>query len=336
MKKTLLFFTFIFFIAALYAQDAKPEKNRPAKPKPDTAKFGIYVTSIHDIDFKQKEYEIHFWVWLKYKKKDLNFSRFLEIPNAKSVAKLQDSTYTLKDGLYTLMKMQCTMKDSWKVSNFPFDRQTLRFSFESTQFNKDSLVFVEDTFGEHYDSASAAKGRVINGWNVDSFRISVGKKTYKTNFGDPNINEPKEVYSNLRVKINISRPVFGLFLKTFLGMYIAFLIAFVCFFIHEDGIDSRFSLSVGSLFAVIGNKYIIDSSLPETTTFTLVDTLHGLTLFVIFIVVTSTAISLRYIKKEKFKKAWRLDLIVGATTLLLYLAANIYFIMDAIRTVDAT
>jgi hypothetical protein len=43
------------------------------------------------------------------------------------------------------------------------------------------------------------------------------------------------------------------------------------FISHPDGIDSRFGLSVGSLFAVIGNKYIIDSSLPESTSFTLVD-----------------------------------------------------------------
>jgi hypothetical protein len=194
-------------------------------------------------------------------------------------------------------------------------------------------VFVEDGFGQHYDSALAVKGRLISGWNIDSLKMSVGKKEYKTNFGDPNISKPKEVYSNLRVKISITRPVFGLFLKTFLGMYIAFLIAFVCFFIHTDSIESRFSLSVGSLFAVIGNKYIIDSSLPETTSFTLVDTLHGITLFVIFIVVGATAISLRYIKQDKPEKAKRFDKLVGLITLSLYLIANIYFIVDAIQTV---
>jgi hypothetical protein len=58
----------------------------------------------------------------------------------------------------------------------------------------------------------------------------------------------------------IRRDAGGLFWKMFTGMYIAFLIAYVCFYIHPDGIDSRFGLSVGSLFAVIGNKYIIDSS----------------------------------------------------------------------------
>lgn len=41
---SLLFFSFLLVGFTLSAQDAKP----------DTVKVGIYVTSIHDIDFKQK------------------------------------------------------------------------------------------------------------------------------------------------------------------------------------------------------------------------------------------------------------------------------------------
>ncbi len=331
MKKALLFFAFLFFIATGHAQQ---QKDTTRKAKPEKVLVGIYVTSIHDIDFKAKEYEIHFWIWLRYKNRNFDFGRFLEIPNAKTFTKLLDSTYISHDSVFLQMKVQCTMKDSWKVSNYPFDRQTLRISFENSQFNADSLVFVEDTVGEHYDALSASKGRVLNGWNIDSLTIRTGKKEYQTNFGNAAISQAKESYSTFRLRINISRPVWGLFLKTFLGMYIAFLIAFVCFFIHADGIDSRFGLSVGSLFAVVGNKYIIDSALPETTSFTLVDTLHGLTLFVIFIVISATAVSLRLIKQEKIEKARRFDNIVAAVIFLLYLLANIWFIYAAIKTVD--
>jgi hypothetical protein len=115
----------------------------------------------------------------------------------------------------------------------------------------------------------------------------------------------------------------------FLGMYIAFFIAYVCFYIHSDGMDSRFGLSVGALFAVIGNKYIIDSSLPESTTFTLVDTLHGITLFFIFAIITATAVSLRLITNGKAKLASRFDFITGQVMLVLYLILNIYFIWRA-------
>ena len=54
------------------------------KEIPDTVTTGIYITSIHDIDFKQKEYTINFWLWLKYKNKDFDFLHNLEIPQAKS------------------------------------------------------------------------------------------------------------------------------------------------------------------------------------------------------------------------------------------------------------
>jgi hypothetical protein len=52
---------------------------------PDTVKVGVYVTSIHDIDFKQKEYALQLWLWLKYKNKEFDFEKNLEIPMAKSV-----------------------------------------------------------------------------------------------------------------------------------------------------------------------------------------------------------------------------------------------------------
>ena len=112
-------------------------------------------------------------------------------------------------------------------------------------------------------------------------------------------------------------------------MYIAFLIAYVCFYIHADGMDSRFSLSVGSLFAVIGNKYIVDSSLPESTSFTLVDTLHGLTLFCIFIIISATAYSLMLVKKNQLQKARKFDMLTAQIVLFSYVVANIYFIAQS-------
>ncbi|RYF79286.1 MAG: hypothetical protein EON98_14800 [Chitinophagaceae bacterium] len=93
--------------------------------------------------------------------------------------------------------------------------------------------------------------------------------------------------------------------------------------------DSRFGLSVGSLFAVIGNKYIIDSSLPESTSFTLVDTLHGLTLFSIFIIITATAYSLLLVKRNELKKAKRFDMMAAQIVLVLYVTLNLYFIWQA-------
>ncbi len=292
--------------------------------KPDTVRVGIYITSIHDIDFKQKEYYVSFWLWLKYKNRDFDFLQNLEVPLSKNVTRSFATVDSSGNEFYLLMKLQCQMKDSWRIEDFPFDSQKLRLSIENSQFDSHSLVFIADTLGKHYDPRFT-----LSGWNIDSCAISVGTKIYETAFGDPSYAKPHSEYSSFRVRLSITRNASGLFWKMFIGMYIAFLIAYVCFYIHADGIDSRFGLSVGALFAVIGNKYIIDSSLPESTSFTLVDTLHGITLFFIFIIITANAYSLKLVKSNQLKQANKFDMITAQVLLGLYLILNFYFISKA-------
>lgn len=292
--------------------------------KPDTVKTGIYITSIHDIDFKQNEYTVNFWLWLTYTNRAFDFTQNLEIPQAKTFSKSFATIDSSSGNIYLLMKLQCVMKDSWKINHFPFDRQKLRLSIENSQYDSKSLVFVADTAGKQYDPRFT-----LSGWHIDSFDIATGIKVYETNFGDTSIKRPHTEYSSFRVRIGIERNAGELFLKMFLGMYVSFLISYVCFYIHADNIDSRFSLSVGSLFAAIGNKYIIDSSLPDSTTFTLVDTLHGITLFFIFVVITSSAWALKLKKEGKLKQANRFDFIAAQVVLLSYLILNLYCILQA-------
>ncbi|MBK9412190.1 MAG: hypothetical protein IPN61_02000 [Bacteroidetes bacterium] len=109
---------------------------------PDTVNVGLYITSIHDIDFRQKEYSVNLWLWLKYKNRDFDFMKNLEVPMAKSVEKSYATVDTLEDGrIYLLMKLQCVMKGTWKINDFPFDRQKLRFAIENSMYDSKALVF---------------------------------------------------------------------------------------------------------------------------------------------------------------------------------------------------
>ncbi len=302
---------------------------RPAEAKqelPDTVHTGIYITSIHDIDFKQKEYTVTFWLWMKYKNKEFDFIQNLEVPMAKTVTKSYSTIDSSNNQIYILMKLQCVMKDSWKIDKFPFDRQKLRLSIENSQFDSEALVFAVDTIGRQFDPRYT-----ISGWNIDSFQVYTKIKEYETDFGDKSLLKPHTEYSAFRVSMQLERQAIGLFWKMFLGMYVAFLIAYVCFFIHAENAAERFGLAVGSLFAVIGNKYVIDSSLPESTTFTLVDTLHGITLLFIFVVILFSIYSLKLSRSYKTTHANKLDLIVGQVLLVIYLVLNYYFISEAVK-----
>ncbi|MFZ7114648.1 MAG: hypothetical protein ACO1G9_04635 [Bacteroidota bacterium] len=295
---------------------------------PDTVNVGIYITSIHDIDFRQKEYSVNLWLWLKYRNKEFDFMRNLEVPMAKSVEKSYATIDTLEDGrIYMLMKLQCVMKGTWKINDFPFDRQKLRFAIENSMYDSKALIFSVDTVGKHYGKY------FLMGWEKDSFNLKTEIRKYETAFGDPELDKPESEYSSFKATIVVHRNSWEMFFKIFLGMYISFLISTICFFVHPDNMESRLALSVGSLFAVIGNKYIIDSSLPESNTFTMVDTLHGLTLLYIFLVIASSVYTLRLVRAGFENRSEKQNRMMGWILLLFYVALNLWVILSSYNTI---
>lgn len=320
MRKLLILF--LVFAAINRTQAAQAAKAAP----PDTVVTGVYITSIHDIDFRQQEYTVNLWLWLKYKNKDFDFLNNLEVPLAKTVTKSFSTIDSSGGRIYILMKLQCVMKDSWRIGHFPFDRQKLRFSIENSQYDSRALVFKAEEGGQHYDPRFT-----LNGWNIDSFIVKTGVHAYETAFGDSQFQNQHSEYATYKVGMLLERKAMDLFWKMFLGMYVAFLIAYISFYIHADAIESRFGLTVGSIFAVVGNKYIVDSELPESSSFTLVDTLHGITLLCIFIITLSSVYSLHIMKKRDLQRANRFDRIAAVVVLIIYLSLNALYISKAVE-----
>ena len=52
---------------------------------PDTVKVGCYFLSLHDFNFREKEFTARFWMWLLYDNPEIDFVDGVEIPNAKEV-----------------------------------------------------------------------------------------------------------------------------------------------------------------------------------------------------------------------------------------------------------
>jgi len=292
-----------------------------AYAQPDTVKVGTYVISVHDINFHEKEYTARFWLWFVYSNPDFDFSKQLDIPNAKSIDTPEIINDSIEGKAWTIMKMKSTMKESWNVKDFPFDQQHLRVQIENTLFDDRSLVFVPDTPGSKYDNKEA-----IDGWEITHFKVSAGTNDYETGFGDPRPERSVQNFSTFLIEMDIERDAWGLFMKIFLGMYIAFMIATISFTPHPSEMDPRFGLPVGGLFAAVGNKYIIDSLLPESSEFTLVDTLHALTFIAIFGTLLVSAIALRQFDNGKKELAERTNRRGARIIFTLYILCNIIFI----------
>jgi len=266
-----LAFLLVFAPLSLFAQDEE-------EPKPDTVTIGAYIISIHDIDFHNKEYTTRFWLWTLHNNNDkFDFPNQLDIPNAKDIAKPEVISDTVDNKVWQLLKMKCVMKENWEVTDFPFDKQKLIIHVENSIYDKNSLVFVPDQLGSSYD-----REMTIDGWHINRFTVTENVKEYTTVFGDPSSDMLHSEYASFNVQIDIERNAWGLFMKIFIGMYIAFMISVLSFTTQPSELEPRFGLPVGGLFAAVGNKYIIDSLLPESSTFTLVDSLHATTFLAIF------------------------------------------------------
>jgi hypothetical protein len=294
---------------------------------PDTVKTGIYIISIHDIDFRQKEYTIRFWLWMRCKNQEFNFAKNVEVPNAKSIEISDCNVDTSNGEVFTLMKVKCVMKQSWIVHDYPFDNQQLEIHIENSQYDRRDLVFEAETAGNFCDPKLT-----VSGWDIQAVNVGTGIQPYETAFGDPTLKSQHSEYSSYNISLELERNAWGLFLKLFIGMYVAFFITYVCIFIHADNIDSRFGLSVGALFAAVGNKYIIDSLLPESSAFTLVDSLHAFTFFSIFVTISLSVYSLKLLKENKLEKANRIDKLTARSMLIVYIALNVIYIVKAILT----
>jgi len=316
MKNAFLIILFCSVSLALMAQDEAPTN-------PDTVKVGAYVISVHDINFHDKEYTIRFWLWFVYDNPDFDFSKQLDIPNAKSIEPPEIIMDSLGDKAWAIMKMKCTMKESWDVQDFPFDTQHLKVQIENTLFDNKLLVFTPDTKGSQYDKAEA-----IDGWEIKNFTVKNDNNDYETGFGDESTDS--QVFSAFKIEMDIDRDALGLFMKIFIGMYIAFLISIISFTPHPSELEPRFGLPVGGLFAAVGNKYIIDSLLPESSDFTLVDTLHSLTFVSILMTLIVSAISLKLYDNQKEQMALHVNRTGSKIVVSLYVVANIIFITLAL------
>lgn len=293
--------------------------------QPDTVKVGTYIISVHDINFHDKEYTARFWLWFVYNNPDFDFSSQLDIPNAKDIDEPEIINDSLNGKAWTIMKMKSTMKESWNVKDFPFDQQHLRVQIENTLFDNKTLVFKPDLEGSKYDTKEA-----IDGWEITNFKVSAGTNDYETGFGDPRAERSVQNFSTFQIEMDITRNAWGLFMKIFLGMYIAFAIATISFTPHPSEMDPRFGLPVGGLFAAVGNKYIIDSLLPESSEFTLVDTLHALTFIAIFGTLLVSAIALRQYDNGKKELAERTNRRGARIIFSLYIVFNVFFILLAL------
>jgi len=299
------------------------EESGPA----DTAKIGVYVFSVYDLDFPGNKINVDFYVWYNAKKDSLELLQYFELVNAVEFSKSGETDEKRGNIIYQTVRINSKVKKSWDVANFPFDRQAVELIIEDFDKDNTKLVFIADTVGTKID-----KDVHIEGWTVKDFGIKVVDHTYETSYGDPAIPiDEYSAYSRVVVYFTIEREGKGLFFKLFLGLFISVLISLLTFFVNPMDLDPRFGLSVGAIFAAIASQYVITSALPQNESLTLVDVLHDISFIFIFLCILVSTISLHYMKNDKQKLSQKLDRYSFFTLSIIYVILVIFFVTKAIN-----
>jgi tetratricopeptide (TPR) repeat protein len=228
-------------------------------------------------------------LFLNYKKDTISFFDFEENKLIKPVIINSDRTekksltyygydnVNITDDYIYYSSVKSDFFHNWDLSDYPFDIQKLQFEIKA-EIDTSIVRFNESKF---YKSSYNKVNGLIKGFNIDKIDFAEKFEVQKeVNTFYPGINR-ETVYSIASFNIEVSRSGGWLFVKLFLGSYLAFLISWIVFLIPTKEFGSRISLTVGGIFGAIGNRYFVDSSLPVVQVLTKADIINNLILLLL-------------------------------------------------------
>jgi hypothetical protein len=218
---------------------------------------------------------------------------------------LKEHPYYLEaDGAkYVSYHCRGTFHTTFDYRRYPLDDHQLVIEMEDGDYESGQLQYVVDR-----DNMNGLPAATLAGWTCDRPRFEVREHIYETNFGDPSQPFDKtSAYSRLYCSIHISRHSFSVYIKTFLALFISVAIAFLSFVLKPSETDPRFGVGVAAIFGAVSSEIVTTSNLPEMPYLTLADKIHLFSLFVIFLSLLQSCVSLRLFRQGNSALATRTD-----------------------------
>ncbi len=274
------------------AEAARAAAVDAASPGPDEVVTGVYVNDIHELDFRTHSYAVDFYVWFRWRNKELNPAKTMEFMNRSAPDDhVRDNLYEepkeLPDGsFYSIVRNQGRFATKLRLENYPFDRQDLVILYEDAANGAGKQIYVADS-----KPVTMSGAIVLPGFRLQSAELAVANHHYPTNFGDPTVG-PEEAYSRAAVTVRIARPMTALSVKTFLPILLIMACAGLVLFIRPAYIDARVGLGITALLTLVALQLAGGSSLPEVDYLTMVDKVYlasyGFIMLVLFRVVRAS------------------------------------------------
>ncbi len=281
---------------------------------PQSTFVGFYINDVYDLNLKNSTYAADFYVWMRWRGQlDPSNMEFLngslqlkEHPNHVEVAGTKYVSYHCRGTFHT----------TFEYRRYPLDEHFLVIEMEDGYYDSGKMKYAVDR-----ENMNEIPAPTVAGWTCERPQFEVRDHMYETNFGAP--SEPFDktsTYSRLYCSIPISRHSFSIYTKTFLALFISVAIAFLSFVLKPGDTDSRFGVGLAAIFGAVSSEIVMTSNLPEMPYLTLADKIHLFSLFVIFLSILQSCVSLRLYRQGNSALASRVDRISLFTFPIFYAA----------------
>jgi|GEM_PF-838155 len=298
---------------------------------PEPVQGGMYLDRIQDFDIVRSKWSYEFYAWFKWNPQRINFIDLRDSVKGAIAAKntpikivngdienIETHSFFMNskgDSAYILFHISGSTTKFFDVSEYPLDNYLLTIQLEHVTDDIHKFVFVPDTINTNVSSRVS-----VNGFEKNGHFILSKPHTIKSTLGDPRkASNQHNTYSQLRLALSIKRGGFGLYLKIFITLYIAALLAFLSFFAAEN---DKIRVIVGSLFFAAATLNIIINKIPSTNIISIAEIINDISLITVLLIAGRETLV-----KFLVKKNHELDVLTKwmtfFITLIFYIVINI-------------
>ena len=277
-------------------------------PGPERVTVGVYVQNVQAVDLGTNSFSADFYVWLRWRNPDLDAPAGIEVQNvfenwALTKTEVYPEPRKQPDGsIVWLGRYQGNFNSPLSVSDYPFQKQSLRFVFEDAINDSTQVVYVPDK-----DPITVNPHITLAGYNFGMPSIAFDTHTYPTSFGDIESTPEDRTYSRVVVEIPVSSPVTSGIFKTILPLVIVLIAAALGVIIPASYVDSKVNVPITALIALVAMQFGVSSALPEVGYLPMIDLIYLLAYAAVTAMLASAVIGAWRLKRDGEDVAMNLE-----------------------------
>ena len=228
--------------------------------------------------------------------------------------------------VYVILEIynSAVFNSEFNLSEFPFDIQDFWMNFYTPTINTEVLL----KKSWDVDNYEAGKSFFLNNithpeWNYKNINTEIWQQPYLDG----------TFYDNFQISINAERKFIYYLAKVIAPIFLILIICWSVFWIEGRELESRLTVTIVSLLALIAYNYVVDEDLPKLGYTTILDKIILCAYIFAALSTLLTVYSHKYCKKFKteFSKVDIQSRFLGPIS---YLLINLYLIIGGIKSMN--